>query len=306
MKVSVITPTYNRAPTLSETIESVLSQDYKDFEYIIVDDASTDNTESIISDYDDDRLVYIRLPENKGANVARNIGIKKSDGEVILFLDSDDIFTQDKLQKVVDEMEALPENCGGIFHSFDHIDLSGNITQTSLANDGYVDQHDLKSGNLIGGFSNIAVRSNVFDDVGYLDEEMPSYQDYEFFLRMLEKYELKGVSKILTRKLNTTPEESERRISDNLSRKIDGQKKLLSKHHSKLSNKVKSEFYYTRGFLYMDNGEIKKSREAFRKAIQTYPCNILYYYHYISTLGGKKSFDIFLRLKDSCKVLIYR
>jgi len=307
MKVSVVTPTYNRASTLPKTIDSMISQTYDDFEYLIVDDGSTDNTESVVSEYDDDdRLRYIPLSENKGANTARNIGIKESSGEIISFLDSDDFFTDNKLTRIVNIIGEEANDCAGITHSFDLVDQAGHITQTSTIQERYVELSDLMSGNPIGGFSNIAIRAHIFDDVGYLDEEMPSYQDYEFFLRMLDSYKIRGIDETLTKKFASIPEESTERISDNLQTKIKGQKKLEEKHKSKLSDKVISEFYYTRGFLHMQNNDVKKAQGAFRDGISQYNRNPLYYYHYLTSLGGTAMFNFALSTKNKIKVLISR
>ena len=77
-KISVIIPTYNRAKSIIHSIKSVLTQTYHNLEVIIIDDCSNDNTESLISKIEDNRIKYIKLKENKGANFARNLGIKLS------------------------------------------------------------------------------------------------------------------------------------------------------------------------------------------------------------------------------------
>ena len=91
-KVSVIIPTYNRAYLISRAINSVLNQTYQDFEIIIVDDGSTDNTEEVIKEFQekDERIKYIRHKNNKGEAAARNTGIKAAKNEYISFQDSDD------------------------------------------------------------------------------------------------------------------------------------------------------------------------------------------------------------------------
>ena len=98
-KISVIIPTYNRAKSIIHSIKSVLTQTYHNLEVIIIDDCSNDNTESLISKIEDKRIKYIKLKENKGANFARNLGIKLSTGKYITFQDSDDIYHRDKIEK---------------------------------------------------------------------------------------------------------------------------------------------------------------------------------------------------------------
>ena len=98
-KISIIIPTYNRGYTILKSIKSVLNQTYKNFEILIIDDGSNDNTKDLILNLEDSRIKYIKLKNNKGASFARNIGIQKASGKYISFLDSDDIYRQDKLEK---------------------------------------------------------------------------------------------------------------------------------------------------------------------------------------------------------------
>jgi len=101
MKFSIIIPTYNRAAFLPKAIKSVLAQTYNDWELIIVDDGSTDNTNEVISQYSDCRIMYI-YQQNAERSAARNNGINHAKGEYICFLDSDNYMNADRLQKLVD------------------------------------------------------------------------------------------------------------------------------------------------------------------------------------------------------------
>ena len=98
-RVSVILPTYNRAQLIAQAIQSVLDQTYQDFELIIVDDGSKDETEEVVNSFDDERIRYARHEENKGANAARNTGIAMARGEYIAFQDSDDKWLPEKLER---------------------------------------------------------------------------------------------------------------------------------------------------------------------------------------------------------------
>ena len=103
--VSIITPSYNTAKFIGETIESVLSQTYQNWEMIIVDDCSTDNTDDIVSGFSDSRIKYLKNENNSGAAVSRNRALKMAKGRWIAFLDSDDLWKEDKLQKQISFME---------------------------------------------------------------------------------------------------------------------------------------------------------------------------------------------------------
>src|SRR4030042_5052103 len=103
--VSIIIPTYNRAHLVMRAINSVLDQSFQDFEIIIVDDASRDNTEKMVSGIRDKRIFYIRHEKNRGGSAARNTGIKQARGEYIAFLDSDDEWLPEKLEKQLKVLE---------------------------------------------------------------------------------------------------------------------------------------------------------------------------------------------------------
>ena len=106
--ISIITPTYNAEKFISDTIESVKNQTFKEYEHIFIDDCSKDNTVNIIESYanSDDRIKLIKLTENSGAAVARNTGLSKASAKYIAFLDSDDIWEPEKLAKQLTFMQS--------------------------------------------------------------------------------------------------------------------------------------------------------------------------------------------------------
>ena len=116
--VSIITPVYNAERFLRQTIESVLSQDYKEWEMILVDDCSKDQSESIIKSYieKDNRIKYIKLKVNSGAAVSRNTAIENAKGRYIAFLDSDDVWTSNKLKVQIEFMKK--NNVGFTFSDY--------------------------------------------------------------------------------------------------------------------------------------------------------------------------------------------
>ena len=126
-KVSVITPVYNAEKYLSETIESVLKQTYKSFEYLLIDDCSTDNSASIIKEFEekDSRVRYIKLTENSGAAVARNRGLEEAKGRYIAFVDSDDKWYPEKLERQLDFMENYHK--AFTYTNYEHITEEGEV-----------------------------------------------------------------------------------------------------------------------------------------------------------------------------------
>ena len=126
-KVSVITPVYNAEKYLSETIESVLKQTYKSFEYLLIDDCSTDNSASIIKEFEekDSRVRYIKLSENSGAAVARNRGLEEAKGRYVAFVDSDDKWYPEKLERQLDFMEN--NHKAFTYTNYEHITEEGEV-----------------------------------------------------------------------------------------------------------------------------------------------------------------------------------
>ena len=123
--VSVITPTYNCVDFIGETIESVQSQSYQHWEMIIVDDCSTDNTKELVSTYiqEDSRIKYFCLESNSGAAVARTKAMELANGEYMAFLDSDDLWPKDKLEKQLDFMRK--HNVAFSCTAYEQVDENG-------------------------------------------------------------------------------------------------------------------------------------------------------------------------------------
>src|SRR5919112_6190031 len=119
--VTVVIPCYNQAHFLGEAIESVLSQSYRNFEIIVVDDGSTDETSEVASRYEEVRLIR---QENRGLSGARNTGIRDSQGEFLVFLDADDKLLPGALEAGLRCFEAHPE-CEFVFGDFRYIGIDG-------------------------------------------------------------------------------------------------------------------------------------------------------------------------------------
>ncbi|UJF15243.1 glycosyltransferase family 2 protein [Jeotgalibaca sp. MA1X17-3] len=129
--ISVITPVYNAAAFIERTVESVLNQTYKNIEHILVDDCSTDKSEEILREWmkKDSRIKYIRLKENSGAAVARNTGLEHAKGQYIAFIDSDDIWKPEKLEKQLQFMQD--HQYAFTYTKFEMISEEGEVVHTS-------------------------------------------------------------------------------------------------------------------------------------------------------------------------------
>lgn len=183
--VSVVIPTFNRGWILEEAIESVLSQDFTDYELIIVDDGSTDRTPAILDKYRD-RSIVIRQ-NNRGVSGARNRGIAAASGHYISFLDSDDLWLPKKLSCQVDYFSAHPNavicqtqetwirNGVQVIPKKKHKKLSGMIFEPSLAL-------------CLVSPSAVMIRRRLFEEVGLFDENLPACEDYDLWLRISLRY----------------------------------------------------------------------------------------------------------------------
>lgn len=125
-KASIIMPAYNMAKFIRETIDSILNQDYTDFECIIIDDGSTDATSQIVHSYNDKRIKYIRQECSGGPSKPRNIGLQHAKGEYLFLFDADDVMSYGKIKKSIEALDACKE-ADLLFTNFSSIDASGNI-----------------------------------------------------------------------------------------------------------------------------------------------------------------------------------
>lgn len=193
---SVIIVTYNRQRFLSIAVESVLEQTFTDFELLIIDDGSTDQTKSLIERYSDKRLRYIRK-EHAGVSSARNLGLCEAKGKYIAFLDSDDRYRKDKLEITA----AYIQNNPGykIFHTEEIWYRSGQVLSQKRYHQkpsGFVFKQALKLCCI--SISTVAIARDIFESVGYFDEALPACEDYDFWLRASAKYPVLLIPEYLT------------------------------------------------------------------------------------------------------------
>lgn len=183
--ISVIIPSYNRSKTIKRAVESVLSQTYRDLEVIVVDDCSSDDTDTVIKSINDDRLKYIKLDRNSGACVARNKGIVASKGELIAFQDSDDYWRPKKLEK---QIQHLQENQVDVcFCRFERHNYGKNGSEIyPEVKYGIIDYEKLITESLVST-QTILVKREVFNSVLF-DPVVKRRQDYDWVIRAAKTY----------------------------------------------------------------------------------------------------------------------
>ncbi len=190
-KVSVIIPAYNRAHCIERAIKSVQAQTFTDMDIIVIDDGSTDNTAEIVKGMPDERIRYIYCQMNRGSGAARSEGLKATRGEYIAFLDSDDEWLPDKIEKQVALMESLSEDWG-ICHGGARIIKDGG-GETMFQPDTKKSGHCLKwfvDGKLPFLTPTVMLRKSAVEKIGLFDDRLLRGQDAEYFLRALFYFKL--------------------------------------------------------------------------------------------------------------------
>lgn len=200
-QISIIIPTYNRAHLIGETLDSIIAQNYQNWECIIVDDGSTDDSENLIKEYqeNDNRFTFLTRPKSKpkGGNTCRNIGLDTAKGDYIVFFDSDDLMTPDHIETKVNSIEAS---------KLDYV-----ITRTKFFNsdlnyiDDYYqfDKHEITPYNYVCQKINwltydILIKSDLAKSIRF-NENLQSGQEYNYFSKLVHcSCNAKFVDKVIT------------------------------------------------------------------------------------------------------------
>lgn len=209
IKVSVVMPTYGEPLFLRKAINSVLNQSLQELELIVVDDnnpktKARDLTEKLVQEFEgiDTRVKYVKHEYNRNGAVARNTGFAMAQGKYISLLDSDDEYMPERLKKCYEVMEKAPKTVAGVYTGCEF--KRKGVT--------YHEYKSVKGGNFLVetlacrfGFctgSNIFVRKEVVDELNGFDEEFLRHQDYEFLVRVFERYSLIAIPELLVIKNN--------------------------------------------------------------------------------------------------------
>ena len=184
----MVLPVYNRADVLARAITSVLEQKLREFELIVVDDGSSDNSATLAESFEDDRVRVIRLDENRGGNAARNEGVRAARGPLIAFLDSDDRYLPGKLGWIVAEFARRPE-IDLLVDSFIKVQPPGSrkaeiVRRNPIINNREQFRTALFRRQLWKATPAISVRRDVAISAGLFDETLRRLQDFDFLIRL--------------------------------------------------------------------------------------------------------------------------
>lgn len=286
--VSIIIPAWNSENYIKESIDSALSQTYKNIEIIVIDDGSTDNTKKVINDYIKSRKIYYIFQPNKGLAGARNTGILSAKGEYIALLDSDDLFLPKKIQKQVEALEKNPD------FSVCYCDLL-HFTERE-PRQFFHHRYSYPSGNLFGEllkkqFINpltVIIKKTVFDTYGIFDENLKRSEDWELWLRfahagikflhlkeILAYYRIRNAGNLSSIESEPQMKEKNLEIFLNLKKKMSSEELIKYNFYTTLNNLRKKL-----SLSYLMIGEKKKALEKYpsfilKLIITIFPDNFL-------------------------------
>jgi glycosyltransferase involved in cell wall biosynthesis len=292
-KVSVVIPSYNRARYLRRAIQSVLDQTFKDFEIIVVDDASTDETPQIVEAFRNPTIRYFRHDTNQREARSRNPGVQNAVGEYIAFLDDDDSWLPQKLALQVDLFDKSPSKLGAVYCSSLEVDgETGRVLSKWNAQKRGNIFRDLSEVNWIGIPSVIVLRRQCFDTLGLFDEQIEFGLDFDMWIRVARAYEYDFISEPLVLRSIY-----HKRLSTNYELVLKGAESMLRKYgdYFSLNRKCYSRRFLHLGVLYCYSGHIRTARISFLKAIRFNPLEIRNYYNFALSLLGTESYK---KIKD--------
>ncbi len=282
---SVIIPTYNRASLLGRAIRSVLTQTFKDYELLVIDDASSDDTKNVVQSFNDERIIYIRREQNGGSSATRNTGIKQARGRYISFLDDDDEYLPDFLAETYQRFETLPGSVGFIGsgirvvgeRSGKEIFLRNQIpAKPKISNREELYLSCLKQLPFGTGWG-VTFRPSCLDSVGLFDEALRTDVDRDFILRLVRYFDYDVIDKVLVK----VHRHDGPKVTTYGPTKARSYEQLINKNFSALFSNPQlwAEWHYKTGWLHYHSGESQLGRKFMLTGLRRYP------YHLKSWVG---------------------
>ncbi len=234
--IDVIIPLCNQGKFILDAIKSVEAQTLKPGNIFIIDDGSTDDGKEIIAKYKDLSVIPLTYiyKKNGGPNSARNIGVQLSNAYFLAFLDADDMWIEDKLEKQIEKFKSsIYENVGLVYTKYNLINsnnkkISGKIVELDTDIQGNAYKSLQKANKILGSASSVLIKKEVFGTVGLFDENLKFAEDWDMWLRISKKYDIDFVDKILV-----SIRRHDKNNSKNILKKITGKIKFIIKHYKK-------------------------------------------------------------------------
>ena len=298
--ISIILPVYNRQHKIAKAIQSVLDQTYEYFELIIVNDASTDQTESVIRSFYDDRIRYFTHDRTKGASAARNTGINLAKGEWIAFHDSDDEWMPEKLEKQVEivnrfgSIKPSPVIYTG-FYRYNRDGIREYIPSKSITKKEGIIVNSLLNGNFVST-QTVILKKECILKVGGFDENLPRFQDWELWLRLAPEHPFILIDEPLVNVYF-----SEKSISADSSLIVEAYRIIYEKHQ-KLLAKVNpldaSSFLASYGHNLCLSGNLNEGRTILKNSLKLNPLFLRSAMCYAASLLGA---DMYKKIYQTLK-----
>lgn len=292
-KVSVIIPTYNRSELLKKAVESLENQSHQNFEIIIIDDCSTDDTAEVVRGMNDERIIYLKHSINKGGSEARNTGIKKATGNFIGFLDSDDQWLPDKLEKQLKQFEGRPD-VGVVYTGVQVVDEHNLPTRKIVPEYRGEILPKLFESNCIDTTSSVLVKREVLDQVKGFDAGLPSCQDWDLYIRLAQVTKFDFVKESLVLFYHHSGE----RITTNKKSVLTGHMSIFEKYKGLAKKQSKSTFrrftltiwkVVFRTAIISENKEtVRLSRKVLAEGFKDDHISSKFLFYYLSTFLNMK------------------
>jgi len=284
--VTAIITTFNRSSFVKEAIGSVLSQSFRDFELLVLDNSSTDDTRSVVESFKDKRLNYIRH-EPLNISQARNLGVRQAKGKYIAFLDDDDLWLPDKLEKQLEVFEEGDDALALVYGGLLWVDSNGIevgvhkpvlrgrvLTELLLQKDAFT-----------GSASNAMLRKSAVESLGGYDEDVPTGEDLDLYLRLAEKY-LTDFTDESVVKVRT---HSGPRLGDKLRDAAELELKMMNRYGYVFEQDRKLRSFYLQkiGGKLVRVGDACAGRKYIISAIKTNPLNLIAYFQLLLSALGR-------------------
>jgi len=276
---SIILPTFNREKLLPRAIKSVLYQIFKNFELIIIDDASTDNTAKVVKQFSDPRIRYYFHTKNMGVSSARNYGIRLAKGQYISFIDDDDEYLPGFLEKTFHQLLCVPQSVGFTWTGLHHIESKLNGKKRVSEKHWLPEPHHPKDryrtflhSMYLGTGWGLTIRRQCFDHIGLFDESFKAGEDTEFILRLCESFEGLAISDSLVK---VHSHFAPHLLSSKL-QTAEIYNKILQKHQQMFlfDSELRSYFQYKVGWWYYFTNNRRKGRKYLKKSLNAEPLNV--------------------------------
>lgn len=302
-EVSIIVPTYQREEKLERALESINSQTYRDFQIIVVDDNPSEKfrekVEEIVENLETDNITRLVNGENQGVSSARNLGIEKAEGEIVAFLDDDDEWKPEKIEKQVEKIKQ--EGINAVYTASEMYDEGvKDIVRKTPG----LDLNAMLERDRIGSPSKVMIEKEFLEKVGGFDEDIPSAEDWDLWIRLMKRgCNFAYIDEPLTRyHLDDDSKSSQKDIA------TEGREKITEKH-SKLLNeagtRVKARHHLNRAKKQYQLGDNNGTQRHLKKTLRNNPLEpeayALVTIYLIRTITGLDLIPIAAKIKGKLK-----